>query len=96
MIGRAEAFSELDRVIQGTIRFSDGSLVEIEGRGIVEFTGKTGEAVKLSGVLYIPRLKNNIISLGQLDERECKVEIKQGLLRVWDWRRRLLIKIRRV
>jgi hypothetical protein len=96
MIGRAEAFSELDRVIQGTIRFSDGSLVEIEGRGIVEFTGKTGEAVKLSGVLYIPRLKNSIISLGQLDERECKVEIEQGLLRVWDWRRRLLIKIMRV
>jgi hypothetical protein len=46
----------------------------------VDFTGKTGEAVKLSGVLYISCLKNNIISLGQLDERGCKVEIEQGLL----------------
>jgi hypothetical protein len=84
MTRRAEAFSELDHVIQGTVRFGDGSLVEIEGRDIVEFTGKTGDAVRLVGVLYILRLKNNIISLGQLDERGCKVEIEKGLLRVWD------------
>jgi hypothetical protein len=80
MIERAVAFLELDRAIQGTICFGDSSLVEIEGRDIVEFTGKIGEVVKLVGVLYIPRLKNNIISLGQLDERGCKVEIEKGLL----------------
>jgi hypothetical protein len=41
---------------------------------------KIGEVIKLAGVLYIPRLKNNIISLDQLDERGCKVEIEKGLL----------------
>jgi hypothetical protein len=70
------------------VRFDDGSVVPIQGREIVTFTGKTGEQIKLAGVLYIPRLKNNlknnIISLGQLDERGCKVEINKGVLRVWD------------
>jgi hypothetical protein len=80
MIGRAQAFSDLDHAVQGTVRFSDDSIVSIEGRGIVEFTSKTGESIKLVGVLYIPRLNNSITSLGQLDERGCKVEIEKGLL----------------
>jgi hypothetical protein len=54
MTGRAEALSVLDCMVQGTVWFDDGSLVAIEGRGIVEFTRTIGEAVKLIGVLYIP------------------------------------------
>jgi hypothetical protein len=61
----------------------------------VTFTGKIGEQIKLAGVLYVPRLKNSIISLGQLDERGCKVEINNGVLREWDRRCRLLVKIHR-
>jgi hypothetical protein len=59
------------------------------------FTDKTSEQIKLAGVLYIPRLQNSIISLGQLDERGCKVEINKGVLRLWDRRCRLLVKIHR-
>jgi hypothetical protein len=72
-----------------TVRFGDGSVVPIEGWGIVTFLGKTGEKIK------IPRLKNNIISLGQLDERGCTVRIQAGVLRVCYHRQRLLIKIHR-
>jgi hypothetical protein len=55
------------------VRFGDGSVVPIEGRRIVTFLGKTGEKIKIADILYIPRLKNSIISLGQLDERGCSV-----------------------
>ncbi len=95
MTGRTNSFSQLDRTVQGTVRFGDGSVVPIEGRGIVTFLGKTGEKIKIADVLYIPRLKNSIISLGQLDERGCSVQIEKGVLRVWDRRRRLLVKILR-
>jgi hypothetical protein len=61
----------------------------------VTFLGKTGEKIKITDILYIPRLKNSIISLGQLDERGCSVQIEKGVLRVWDRRRRLLVKILR-
>jgi hypothetical protein len=69
MTGRADSFSLFDRAVQGTVRFGNGSVVPIEGRGIVTFLSKTGGKIKIADVLYIPRLKNNIISLGQLDER---------------------------
>jgi hypothetical protein len=95
MTGRVTAFSKLDRAVQGTVRFSDGSVVPIQERGIVTFTDKIDEQIKLNGVLYIPCLKNNIMSLGQLDERGCKVEINNGILRVWDRRCQLLVKIHR-
>jgi hypothetical protein len=95
MTERAAAFSELDRAIHGTVRFGDDSVVPIQGRRIVTFTDKTSEQIKLAGVLYIPRLQNSIISLGQLDERGCKVEINKGVLRLWDHRCRLLVKIHR-
>jgi hypothetical protein len=93
MTGRADSFSLLDRTVQGTVRFGDGFVVPIEGRGIATFLGKTGEKIKFVDVLYIPRLKN-IISLGQLDERGCTVRIQAWVLRVWDRRQRLLVKIR--
>jgi hypothetical protein len=64
------------------VRFGDGSVVPIEGRGIVTFLSKTEEKIKIADVLYIPRLKNSIISLGQLDERGCSVQNEKGVLRV--------------
>jgi hypothetical protein len=66
--------------------FGDEFVIRIEARGIVTFLGKAGEKIKIVDVLYIPRLKNNIISLGQLDERGCSVRIEAGVLRVWDHR----------
>jgi hypothetical protein len=94
MTGRTDSFSLLDCAVQGIVQFGDGSNIPIEGRGMVTFFGKTREKIKLANVLYIPRLKNSIISLGQLDERGCTVRIQAGILRVWDRRQRLLIKIR--
>lgn len=38
----------------------------------------------LRGVYYIPRLKNSIISVGQLDEGGSRVEVEHGILRIWD------------
>lgn len=83
MTGGAGAFSSMDRTMHGTVRFGDGSLVQIAGRGTVTFTGKFGDQIKLGGVLLIPRLKNTIVSLGQLDEKGCKVEINDNVLRIW-------------
>jgi hypothetical protein len=56
--------------------------VEIKGVGSVVFTAKTGEHQLLTGVYYIPALRNSIISLGQLDESSSRVEIEHGVLRI--------------
>ena len=70
-------------------------MVDIHGRGTILFSCKTGEHQRLGGVYYIPRLTANIISLGQLDEDKYKVLIEDGVLRIWDQRRRLLAKVLR-
>lgn len=64
MTGNRDAFIDLDTAIRGTVRFGDGSEVEIHGSGTVLFEGKTGEHLPLTGVYFIPRLVSNIVSLG--------------------------------
>ena len=84
MIGSKAAFSELDGGVTGSVRFGDGSKVEIRGGGTVIFRCRNGEHRALTDVYYIPQLRSNIISIGQLDERGSEVLIKNGVLRIRD------------
>lgn len=54
--------------------------MEIKGQGMVTLEGKGGEQRALENVYFIPSLKNNIISLGQLDENGYKIAIQHGTL----------------
>jgi hypothetical protein len=69
--------------------------VEIKGVSSVIFVVESGEHRLLTEVYYIPALRNAIISLGQLDENGSRVEIKDGVMRIWDRHRRLLAKVTR-
>ena len=77
------------------MKFGDGSVVEIEGRDTIQFVSKGGEHRKLTDVYFIPRLKANLVSLGQLDEIGCFISIERGLLKICDNQRRLLRQARR-
>src|SRR4051794_15150834 len=50
------------------VRFRDGSVVDICGRGTVLFAINNERHRELSSVYWIPRLKSSIVSIGQLDE----------------------------
>jgi hypothetical protein len=50
MTGRGEVFSELDQAMQGTVKFRDGSVVNICGKGTVIFSGRRDEHKVLTGV----------------------------------------------
>jgi hypothetical protein len=68
MTGAADAFADLDRSVTGKVRFVDGSVVDIRGRGTVVFAVDGGDHRAFTEVFYIPALKSSIVSLGQLDE----------------------------
>ena len=93
--GSRHLFAELDTSVTGTVRFGDGSVVDIEGKGTVLFALKSGERRRLDGVYYILRLTTNIVSLGQMDEEGFKVVIEEGILRLFDLQRQLLAKVLR-
>ena len=73
------------------MRFSDGSHVEIHGIGSMVMQGRHEQHKVLTDVYYIPKLKSNIISLGQLEEKGCEVSLKNGRLNVLDPEGTLLI-----
>jgi hypothetical protein len=58
MMGHGNMFSELDRVVQGTVKFGDNSVVNICGKGTIIFSGRHGEHKVLTAMYWIPRLKN--------------------------------------
>jgi hypothetical protein len=95
MMGHDNVFSELDRAVQGTVKFGDGSIVNICGKGTIIFSGRHDEHKVLIGVYWIPCLKNSIISIGQMDEGGTHMLIEGGVLRVWDRRHRLLAPVQR-
>ena len=95
MTGCKEKFLELEYDVQGSVKFGDGSNVEICGQGSVLFEGLTGEHRILTGVYYIPRLRNNIISVGKLDENGCKVDIENGVMTIFDNLRNVLARVNR-
>jgi transposase InsO family protein len=95
MTGRGNVLSELDRAMQGTVKFKDGSIINIYGKGTIIFSGHHGEHKVLTGVYWIPRLKNSIISIGQMDEGGTHVLIEGRVLWVSDQRHRLLARVQR-
>ncbi|WVZ53350.1 hypothetical protein U9M48_004310 [Paspalum notatum var. saurae] len=82
MMGEHGFFFELDTSVHGTVRFGDGSVVGIEGCGIVLFRCKTGEHQALTGVYHIPCLTANIVSLWQLEGDGYKILLDDGSLKI--------------
>jgi hypothetical protein len=93
MMGIREVFIEIDTNVCDTVRFGDGSMVQIERIGTILFVCKNGEHMILAGVYLIPKLTTNIVSLGQLDGLGFEVLIKFGVMWVHDESHRLLAKV---
>ena len=81
MTGAKSAFSKLESGIRGTVKFGDGSIVEIEGHDTILFVGKGGNYHKLTSVYFIPRLKANILSLGNSMRPAATFPSSAGYLR---------------
>ena len=52
----------------------------------VAITGKNEDLRILMEVYYIPSLKCNVVSLGQLEEGGCRIEINHGIMTIFDRR----------
>jgi len=84
MTGDRKKFLELDGGVTGRVRFGDGSGVQIEGKGSILFRCRDGSQWLLRDVYYIPKLRSNLVSLGQLTESGYMVVMDDGVLEVFD------------
>jgi hypothetical protein len=95
MTGNHTSFTELNETITGNIRFGDGLVVQIKGRGTIVFNIDGGPQRALTEVFFIPLLKSSVLSLGQLDEHACDIHIRHGVLTIHDRRGKLLFQVKR-
>lgn len=84
MIGDPGKFKELNRGITRKVRFGDGSAVEIMGKGLVLFQCKNSNQWLLHEVYHIPKLKTNLVCLGQHTKVGHKVVLDNDFLEVVD------------
>jgi len=69
--------SYLDGSITIEITLGDHSCIKVEGKGIIPILTKHNQHEYIPGVYYVPNLKHNLISVGQLMEHGYDV-IFQG------------------
>ena len=94
MTGKRNLFYELDESYKGNVRFGDDSRIRIEGRGKILLNSKGDTQITLMNLLYTPKLKANMLSLGCLDEQGCQITFGKGVLTIRDENVRLLTTIK--
>ena len=80
MSGNREWFSELNESFKQTVKLGNDSRIAVMGKGSVRMQ-VNGIVQVISNVYYIPELKNNLLSIGQLQEeggREGRLTREEG------------------
>ncbi|XP_072061940.1 uncharacterized protein [Arachis hypogaea] len=73
MSGRKELFSSLDDSVKLLLKFGNNTKIPIEGKGHIPIRLKDGSLSYISDVFYAPELDYNLLSMGQLYEKEYKM-----------------------
>ncbi|GKE90248.1 retrovirus-related pol polyprotein from transposon TNT 1-94, partial [Tanacetum coccineum] len=82
MTGNKEWFLELDVSFRQNVKLGNGNRMAVVGKGNVLLQVK-GHTQVISDVFYIPELKNNLLSIGQLQEKGLAILIHQGKCKIY-------------
>ncbi|GKU89832.1 hypothetical protein SLEP1_g3918 [Rubroshorea leprosula] len=94
MCGDKSTFSDLDESCQDKVKFGDNSTIAVKGKGKVTIRAKDNSIQTISNVLYVPNLKSNLLSLGQLQEKGYEILIKDGVCQIRDSKLGLIAKVK--
>ncbi|XP_059650309.1 uncharacterized protein LOC132296087 [Cornus florida] len=84
MCGDKSAFSNLDESFYNSVKFGDDSKVSVMGKGNVKIHIKEKSNQIISNIFFVPNLKTNLLSVGQLQEKGYEISIKDGVYRIQD------------
>ncbi|XP_022852354.1 uncharacterized protein LOC111373988 [Olea europaea var. sylvestris] len=93
MCGRKNMFVELDELVIESITFGDESKIPVKGKGKILIRLKNCTYQFISNVYYVPNIKNNILSLGQLLENGYDIHLEDHSLSIKDQRENLIAKV---
>ena len=86
MCGNKEWFLDLDEQFRQTVKLGDHSKILAMGKGNIKLH-INGTAQVFTEVYFIPEIKNNLLSIGQLQEKNLAVIIKNNICRVYHHKR---------
>nr|KYP44585.1 Retrovirus-related Pol polyprotein from transposon TNT 1-94 [Cajanus cajan] len=82
MTGRKDWFSSFDFSFSDEVKLGNNYSPKVAGKGTVKLL-INGVVHLVRDVFYVPELKNNLFSVGQLQEKGLTVEMKQNKCRVF-------------
>lgn len=91
MTGNKEWFSELEEGFRQTVKLGNDTRMAVVAKGSVRLQ-MNGTIQVISDVFYIPELKSNLLSIGQLQEKGLAILIQQRTCRIYHPRRGLIMK----
>jgi hypothetical protein len=91
MSGNKEWFSELDDQFRHTVKLGNNSNMAVMGKGNARMK-VNGITQVISEVYYIPELKNNLLSMGQLQDKGVTILIQHGKCKVFHPTKGLIIQ----
>jgi len=82
MSGSKSCFSYLNEGFRSKVSFGDCSTVDAMEKGDIKIKAKNGFEEIISNVLYVPALKSNLLSVGQLQEKGYFILIRKGVCEI--------------
>lgn len=84
MTGRRDWLININSLMNNKVKFSNDNTLSVIGIGDVLIIRKDGGQSMISNILYIPVMKSNLLSIGQLIENNYKVVVEYKMLGLLD------------
>ncbi|XP_057426461.1 uncharacterized protein LOC130719879 [Lotus japonicus] len=91
MTSHNEWLVDLDKTRTGRVKFADNRTLQIKGKGDVVIPRRNGKTAVIKDVFYVPELKCNLMSIGQLVEKGYNFDTKNRKLHLYDPEERLVL-----
>ncbi|XP_019459946.1 PREDICTED: uncharacterized protein LOC109359706 [Lupinus angustifolius] len=92
MTGKRNWLVNFDEQKRCSVRFADSRMIQAEGTCDVLISRKDGRNALISDVLYVPNMKSNLLSIGQLIEKGFSFQMHQGMAKIFDVSSKLILK----
>nr|GMD95646.1 Retrovirus-related Pol polyprotein from transposon TNT 1-94 [Ipomoea batatas] len=93
MCGKKEYFTDFDESFVDKVKLGNNTSLAVTGKGNVRFL-VDGMVQRITGVFYVPELKNNLLSIGQLQEKGLAILFQHDRCKVYHSEKGLIMDMK--